>query len=309
MAYRLVRKIRGRKYHYLVKNIRVEGGWKKLSLYLGRGELSKKKIAALIEEKTPKLEEKVDHYLRRTDPLYALVSREDGEKLKRTKERSAKSLREMPEEARRRYYEWFVTAFTYDTNAIEGSTVGLDETAMILFEEQVPKGKSLREVKEVENHKRAYDYTMAYDGGVTMKVILNIHRFLTEGILKEGAGELRKVRVFIRGADFIPPPPSAVEKELKELLGWYRRNKRKYHPVVVASYFHTGFEGIHPFVDFNGRSGRLLLNFILKKFGYPRVNIKNEDKLEYYAALRSAEEGDLKPFVDLIKGYLLETKI
>lgn len=300
---------KGRKYHYLVKNIRVDGGWKKFSVYIGKGDLSEGEIKHLMEEKAQDLKEKVDHYRRKTDPLYALISSEDAEKLQKIKEKAAKSLKEMPEVARRKYYEWFVTAFTYDTNAIEGSTVGLNETAMILFEEIVPKGKSLREIKEVENHKRAFDYAMEYEGGIGMEFILEVHRTLTEGILKEDTGKLRKVQVFIRGVDFIPPPPDVIEEELKELLRWYRRNKEKYHPVTMTSYFHAGFEGIHPFVDFNGRTGRILLNFILKKTGYPPVNIKNENRLEYYAALHRAQEGDLKPFVDLIKEYLIETRV
>ena len=307
--YHVVSERKGRKYHYLVKNIRVEGGWKKFSVYMGKGELSEEKVETLMREKAPELEERIDGFLRERNPLYALISRGDAEKLKRIKKRVSKSLKEMPEEAKRKYYEWFVTAFTYDTNAIEGSTVGLDETAMILFDEIVPKGKSLREIREVENHKRAFDYAMEYERDIGMEFIQEVHRTLTEGILKEGAGELRKVQVFIRGVDFIPPPSDVVEEELKELLRWYRRNKRKYHPVVVTSYFHAGFEGVHPFVDFNGRTGRILLNFILKKTGYPLVNIKNENRLEYYAALHRAQEGDLKPFVDLVKGYLLEMRI
>ncbi|MEE8401753.1 MAG: Fic family protein [Candidatus Hydrothermarchaeaceae archaeon] len=309
MAYHVVSKRKGRKYHYMVRNIRVEGGWKKFSVYIGKGELSEGKIKHLMEENAPELKERVDHYLRKTDPLYTLISSEDAAKLQKVKEKAEKSLNEMPEEAKRKYYEWFVTAFTYDTNAIEGSTVGLDETGMILFEEIVPKGKSLREIKEVENHKRAFDYAMEYERNVCMEFILEIHRTLTEGILKEGAGELRKVQVFIRGVDFIPPPPDVIEKELKELLRWYGRNKGKYHPVILTSYFHAGFEGIHPFVDFNGRTGRILLNFILKKTGYPLVNIKKENRLEYYAALHGAQEGDLKPFIDLIKGYIIETRV
>ncbi len=309
MVYHVVRKIKGRKYHYLVKNIRVEGGWKKFSTYIGKGDLSNEEVEALIKEKAPEFKEKMDSYLRKIDPIYALISKKDADNLEKTKERAAGSLKEMPEEARKKYYEWFVTAFTYNTNAIEGSTIALNETSMILFDEIVPKEKSLREIKEVENHRLAFDYAMDYDRDISMKFILKIHRILTDGILKEGAGELRTAQVFIRGTDFIPPPPGVVEEELKELLDWYQRNKRKYHPVIVTSYFHVGFEGVHPFIDFNGRTGRILLNFILKKTGYPLVDIKNEDKLEYYAALHRAQEGDLKPFVDLIKGYVLETKL
>jgi Fic family protein len=309
MAYHVVREIKDGKYHYLVKSIRIDGGWKKFSVYLGKGELSEEEVEALMGEKAPELEEKVDAYLRRTDPLYALISRGDAERLEEIRKKAEGSLKDMPEEARQKYYEWFVTSFTYNSNAIEGSTVALDETGMILFDQVVPRGKTLREIREVENHRRAFDFAVEYERDISMRFILKIHALLTEGILEEGSGELRRVQVYIRGADIIPPPAEEVEGELKGLLRWYRRARRRYHPVVVASYFHTAFEGIHPFVDFNGRTGRILLNFILKKAGYPMVDIKNEDKLDYYGALAAGQQGDLKPFVDLIQGYLFETRV
>ncbi len=89
-------------------------------------------------------------------------------------------------------------------------------------------------------------------------------------------------------------------------MNWYKRNKKKYHPVILASYFHATFESIHPFTDFNGRTGRLLLNFILLKNGFPAIDMKNKDKLKYYEALYKAQKGNLKLLVSLVMKYLKE---
>ncbi len=87
---------------------------------------------------------------------------------------------------------------------------------------------------------------------------------------------------------------------------WYRSNKRKYHPVVVAAYFHHVFESIHPFRDGNGRVGRLLLNFILRKNNLPMVNIKFKERNKYYSALEDGNNGNIKPMAELIIKYLEE---
>jgi Fic family protein len=133
---------------------------------------------------------------------------------------------------------------------------------------------------------------------------------MTSGILgPRESGVFRKIQVFIRGVDVVPPRPEEVEGQFKELMLWYRGNKRRYHPVVVAAYTHTAFEGIHPFVDYNGRVGRLLLNFILLKHGFPPIAIAYRRRAEYYAALRAAVKGNLKPFVRLLYNYLRGAKV
>ncbi len=175
----------------------------------------------------------------------------------------------------------------------------------MLFEGTSPPNRPLRDVLAAQNHKKAFDFVLAYKGDINKQFILKLHRILTAGILRrEESGKLRKVQVYVRGSDTIPPKPKDVQTDLRDLLKWYKSNKRKYHPAITASYFHCAFEGIHPFVDFNGRSGRLLLNFILLKNGYPPVDIRNRDRRRYYDAIRSALKGNLKPFVLLASKYL-----
>jgi len=95
-------------------------------------------------------------------------------------------------------------------------------------------------------------------------------------------------------------------RELKKLMLWYGHNRRKYHPVVAAAYYHAAFESIHPFRDGNGRVGRLILNFMLKRDGYPMIDIKYKDRAAYYKAFQAYDKGDLRPMVRLIAGDLKE---
>jgi len=309
MSYVLEKIIKGRKYFYLVKNVRAAGAWKKFTIYIGKGEISKKRLDELKKKYSKILDRKVANYLKLVDPLLSLLSRKQITELEKVKTAYRRTSKTMSATVRRRWYEWFLATFTYNTNAIEGSTVNLSETSMILFERLTPSGKTMREVQEVENHKKAFDYMIGYKGDVNKALVCKLHRLMTSGILEPAeSGSFRKVQVFVRGAEVIPPKPEDVEKLFKELMLWYRENKKRYHPVVVAAHVHTAFEGIHPFVDYNGRTGRLLLNLMLMKHGFPPIAIAYRRRAEYYEAIQAEINGNLKPFVRLVHKYLKTTK-
>lgn len=310
MPYVLEKTIKGKKYFYLVKNVRVGDIWKKFTIYMGKGRLSKGRLDELKKKYAKILDQKVEAFLKSVDPLLGLLSEKQAHELEKLRVAYKKYRREMTEAVKRRWYEWFLATFTYNTNAIEGSTVNLQETSMILFEGLTPPGRVMREVQEVENHRRAFDYMVAHRGDINRAFVCKLHRIMTSGILEhEESGKFRRVQVFIRGADHVPPPPGEVARQFKELMLWYRGNKRRYHPVVVSAYVHTAFEGIHPFVDYNGRTGRLLLNFLMVKNGFPPIAIAYRRRAEYYAAIQAAVNGDLKPFVQLVYRYLIGTKL
>lgn len=309
MSYVIEKRIKGKKYFYLVKNIRVGGSWKKFTVYIGKGKIGKRRLGELKKRYSKILDKKVAKFLKSTDPLFSVLSEKQVAELERIKAAYKKAQKTTSPAARARWYEWFLTSFTYNTNAIEGSTVNLAETSMVLFEKLMPRGKTAREVMEVENHKKAFDCVLAYRGDLSREFICRVHKIMTSGILRDDeSGVLRKVQVYIRGSDIVPPRPKDVERGLRELILWYRRNRRRYHPVVVSAYVHTAFEGIHPFVDYNGRTGRLILNFILMKNGYPPIVIAYRKRAEYYEAVRSALRGNLKPFVQLLYTYLKGVK-
>lgn len=294
-------------YSYIVKNIRKNGGWEKVRIYLGKN-LSEKRLKNLMKSKKSELFRKVELARRSSDILLTLVSEEQQEDIRRIKEAYKKTKKKMGIDQYENYYENFVTEFTYDTNAIEGSTVTLQETALILFDKIVPEGKSIREINEVQNHKDAFDYMLDHRGDINKIFVLKLHKLLMHNILWKHAGKFRDVQVYVRGANFMPPRPEDVEKEFRKLMLWYRSNKRKYNPVVLAAYFHHVFESIHPFRDGNGRVGRLLLNFILRKNGLPMINIKYKNRMKYYRALETGNKGNLKPLVETVIKYLKEAE-
>ena len=287
----------GRTYYYRVRSVREGGKVRKERVYMG-ADLPKRALAAKEREADREL-----------GILSALLSSEDESYLASLKREHAKRPRATFENR----YEAFVAQFTFDSNAIEGNTLTLDETSHLLFDGLVP-ARSLREVKEALNHKRAFDHLLGHRGELTKRFVCELHRLVVQDTLRDDlasqVGAYRTVQVYIRGVEWVPAAPTAVPKDMKALLEWHTKNKRKAHPVVLAAYFHTAFELVHPFVDGNGRVGRLLMNFILRKHGYPMINIPSRRRREYYAALRSAQvEGDLRPFIafmiDLYRGARL----
>ncbi len=289
MAYTEIKERGNKKYYYRVKNVRRGKGFKKERIYLGVN-LDKKKLADA--------ESKADKDLLL---LSRLLNTSEVGFLEKIKE----DFKKEPKESEENRYEAFTSLFTYDSNAIEGNSLTLQETSFLLFEKIVPKSKSLREINETLNHKAAFDYMLGYEGDINKKFILELHKLVTQNTLREDltpqVGKYREVQVYIRGREWVPPTPKEVPKEMGELLSWYTKNKGKLNPLVVSAYFHVAFETIHPFVDGNGRVGRLLMNFILHKNGYPMINIPSRLKFDYYETLKIATlDGNLRPFIEFL---------
>jgi Fic family protein len=288
---------KNKRYYYRVKSIRDNDKVKKIKKYLGKN---------LSKEKLKKLEKEADKSI---EPLNFLLNNSEVNKLEKIKEEYTKTSNSNYENK----YESFLAQFTYDTNAIEGSTLNLQETSFILFDERTPKGKSLREINEVLNHKKAFDYLLNYKKEITKIFICKLQSLIVINTLREDlknqVGKYRTLQVYVRGANFIPPKPEEAKKEMRRLLVWYTRNKNKLHPLILAGYFHAAFESIHPFVDGNGRTGRLLLNFILHKHNFPMINIPNSRKLEYYSCLEESRKGNLKKFIIFLFDIIMSTKI
>ena len=185
--------------------------------------------------------------------------------------------------------EKLMLEWTYHSNAIEGNTLTLRETKVVL-EGITVGGKSLREHFEATNHRDAILYVeeiVAKNELLSEWQIRNIHRLVLKGIDDREAGCYRRENVVISGASTTPPDFLHLPSEMAALIAWHAL-AGAVHPVARAAELHTRFVKIHPFVDGNGRTGRLLLNFELMKAGYPPAIIRKEDRLEYYDALDEA---------------------
>ncbi|MBI4176443.1 MAG: Fic family protein, partial [Candidatus Aenigmarchaeota archaeon] len=271
MAYTEIQKKGDNKYYYRVKSFRERGMVRKKRKYLGPN---------LPDNLLLKLAREADKELDAS--LNTLLSAEQSKKLELIKNRHEA----LPKGTWQNRYERFLARFTYDSNAIEGNTLSLQETSAVIFDNVTPKGKSPREISEAINHKKAFDYMLKYKDEVNKKFICELQKILVTNTLRSDLenqiGKYRTLQVYIRGAGFTPPNPSDVPKEMRRLLLWLARNKDKLHPLITAAYFHAGFEAIHPFVDGNGRTGRLIINFMLSRNGYPMANIPHSERIDYY---------------------------
>ncbi|SMB79967.1 Fic/DOC family protein [Desulfonispora thiosulfatigenes DSM 11270] len=203
----------------------------------------------------------------------------------------------------KKYYD---VELTYNSNAIEGNTLTLTETKVVLEDGiTIGKGKTLKEHLEVINHKEAIDYIediVRKDINITETVIKNLHYIILKSINNENAGVYRNVNVLISGSEHRPPENFLVEEQMRELIYWYNENKVKLHPIELAAMFHHKYTYIHPFIDGNGRSARLLTNLILMRNGYPVCVIKIEARDEYMNALEKASvTGDYSDFIKVIE--------
>ncbi|WP_105616459.1 Fic family protein [Vallitalea okinawensis] len=195
--------------------------------------------------------------------------------------------------------------WTYNSNAIEGNTLTLVETKVVL-EGVTIGGKTLREHLEVINHKEA----ILYVEDIVKKreefsewQIITIHGLVLKGINDEYAGKYRDQNVIIAGAVHIPPDFLVLSELMRDFIVWYHSNEAKeLHPIARATRVHGEFVKIHPFIDGNGRTARLLLNLELMKAGYPPIVIKNKNRVEYYEAFDKAHiTGNYEDFENLIK--------
>lgn len=194
------------------------------------------------------------------------------------------------------FIEW-----TYNSNAIEGNTLTLSETKVVLENGITIAGKSLKDHLEAINHKEAIEYVETLVNSKTRLTeydIKSIHYLILKQIDTSNAGKYRTENVLISGAKHVPPIYFNVPFEMQKLLDKYQK-WTGFHPVVRACFLHGEFVKIHPFVDGNGRTARLLLNFELIKNGYPPVIFKNENRAEYYDALDKAHTS--KDYTDFIK--------
>lgn len=185
--------------------------------------------------------------------------------------------------------------YTYESNRIEGNTLTLQETGLVIREGITIGGKRLHEHLEAINHKEAIGYIRALasgQSGLSEHTLNSIHALLLRGIAQENAGKYRAVPVTISGARHLPPQPFLVPKLMEDFFVFYDDQKNILHPVQLAAEIHVRLVAIHPYLDGNGRASRLLMNLILLQHGYPIANIPADQRMAYYNALERAQIGE-----------------
>jgi len=184
--------------------------------------------------------------------------------------------------------------YTFESNRIEGNTLTLRETDLVINEGLTISGKSMREHLEAINHQEAIGYIkqlMERNFPFNERELLSIHNLILRGIIPEDAGRYRRVQVMIKGSAYMPPQPFLVAKKMEDYFSWFEANKANLHPVILAAEMHERLVTIHPFIDGNGRTSRLVMNLILLQNGYTIANIKGDydTRMNYYQALETAQ--------------------
>ncbi len=283
-------------YYYLVKNVRISPAKvKKYRIFLGRtipeNEVLRKYLLTI--EKTA-LSEKFESkwlpkaILEKVDDLIAasMIDNTHTESIQ-------------PKD--------FLVRFTYNTNAIEGNRLNLRQTALILVDKVTPEGANAKDVMEALNSVDAWQYVNTYKGGLTISFLKRIQLEVTKNTPCRIQGNFRDGYVLIAGSEHVPPSAEEVQIMIEKLILEHRQLKNNLHPVKLAAYLHNRIVNIHPFTDGNGRTARLILNWVLIKNKLPPVIIEFSIKEKYYAAIEEGDKGNHAAFsIFLAENLLLQ---
>ena len=190
---------------------------------------------------------------------------------------------------------------TYNSNAIEGNSLTLRETWLVLHEGITIKGKPLKDHLEAKDHKEAleflYELVSGKRGTVSEHLVRQLHQLVVQETEKEYAGKYRDAAVIIGGAKHTPPDAIDVPRLMRELMAWFKKNERKLHPVVLSALLHHKLVAVHPFFDGNGRTSRLVMNVSLMRRGFPLAIILKADRKKYYSVLQKADDENVEQLV------------
>lgn len=220
------------------------------------------------------------------------------------KKKQLDSVRPIPKIAVEKLKHEFELEWTYHSNAIEGNTLTLQETRLVIEEGITIGNKSVREHFEAINHVKAINYVESLVKDKKKKIserdILQLHNLIMMNIDVREKGQYRTSNVYIAQAEFIPVDSIQVYGLMLDFYDYVNKNPDKLNTVELAAMAHYKLVHIHPFVDGNGRIARLLMNLLLMRAGFPIVVILSSDRKQYYARLRLADKGDVKPFVEFV---------
>lgn len=237
----------------------------------------------------------IDGRYKSNESLLALIDK---------KKKELDNRRPLTEGETKRLNEEFTVEYTYNSNAIEGNTLTLRETDLVLRGLTIDR-KPLKDHMEAVGHKEAFEFVselVKQNEPLSERIIKQIHFLVLVGN-KDDRGVYRRVPVRIMGAKHEPVQPYMIEPKMEELLKKFMEGKE--HIITKLARFHIEFEGIHPFIDGNGRTGRLLVNLELMKAGYPPIDIKFTDRMEYYKAFDEYhEKNNLSAMEKLFAGYV-----
>ncbi len=284
MSFLSKKTINGKERTYLEKSIRIGKKVKKFSVYV--------KDSKLIKNYKKELNKKIEDFqIKEAIKTYKktrIFDKEEIEKLEVIRLNYKKIKNKLTKKQFEDIIDRFTVNFTYESNAIEGNSLTLKDVTLILSENRIIKNKDLRDVYETTNTREAMDLIFGNKFKINEKDILKLHEMLVKNT--EVSFGYKKLPNFIINSNLKTTPPEKVKEEMDELLDWFNKDDNL-HPLLKAILFHGKFERIHPFEDGNGRTGRLLLNIMLMKEGYPPLIVRKSQRLAYFNCLEAFDSG------------------
>lgn len=287
--------------YYLAHSFREGGKVHKSRVYLG-SNLDPKVLSERELRAKDLLSQQLNSFKIIRSPINYKFSKREQELVKKLKDKAQLKVIHLTEQD----WDRFTELFTYNTNAIEGGTITQEEVFDILAQNKWPHTKPKEDISETYGMSEAVKFIRKTKEHLSLDLMLELHRIIFNNS-KSYAGEFRKrgIEVGIKDGSgnivHLGAPSGRVVALLTELVKWYRLNKKKLPPIVLAAVIHNQFEYIHPFEDGNGRVGRLLMNNILIKNKMPPVNIQLENRKEYYEVIRLFQrDGDIRPTIELM---------
>ena len=206
--------------------------------------------------------------------------------------------------------EYFRIGFAYSSNALEGNSLTETETKIVLEDGITIGGKPLKDHFEAMGHSEAFDllYTLAKKTEITERNILELHKLFYFRIDTKNAGHYRKVGVVVTGSSLDFPRPTALKKAMQDFVAVIQNQRTNCHPIEFAARLHIDMVSIHPFIDGNGRTARLLMNLALLQAGYPITIIPPVLRGDYIDALKASNQGDNQPFINLLSNMVCESQ-
>ena len=275
------KKIKGKKYKYIVKSIRLPNK-KVIPLERLYKKNNNNKLEKFFEEK--EIKENYKYVLKRFKSDY-IFTEDELKKIEKIKYEYKKILKNLTKTSLKDLFDRFTANFTYESNALEGNSLTLKDVAIVMFENIAIKGKDLREIYETRNSRKVVELILKNKFDITHSDIIKMHKILVKDI--DAQAGYKKFPNIIVGKNIQTTPPEKVFGEMNKLIRWYEINKDKIHPIRLAAIFHGKFEQIHPFEDGNGRIGRFIISLILIKSKYPPLIIRKSQRISYIDALEA----------------------
>jgi Fic family protein len=307
MVYIYKKTIGGKPYYYLRASVRKKNKVISKDIhYLGSDiNAIKNKLKAIPTKYSDEIRKtyktinrfvEVNHYLEKVKLLKLkkdlFLSKDDLENLESCRLHWNNSFLKLDSLTREETLKNFIIEFAFNTTSLEGNTITLKQAQSLLQDNLTPKNKTLREIYDLQNTEKVFNKLFdTTKRDINHELICEIHDELLENIDARKGYRTADVRVF--KANFKSTPAPYVKADMNLLIKWYNENEKNLHPFVLSTMFHHKFEKIHPFMDGNGRTGRMLLNYILLKKEHPPLMIRKKNRLIYLEKLHKADECDL----------------